>query len=190
MKPTRLLPAEGGEPATSGDKTPRGRIVSDLPKTRHLGPELEQANESTMIGQPLAVHEQTDATAIRTIIKPTCGWLVVIAGSGLGASFTVVAGMNAVGQGSGPGVTIDLRDDSLSEGVHIFLAYDQKTGLFHANHAGQAALVRLNDAPLLSPTTLSAGDRLVLETMTLAFVPFCGPDFDWNAPPSLLDKAE
>jgi hypothetical protein len=52
--------------------------------------------------------------------------------------------------------------------------------VFYVQHGGKSNLVRLNKAPVLTPTQLNASDVVRIGKTSLRFVPLCGPDFGWD----------
>lgn len=112
--------------------------------------------------------------------RPVVGWLVVTGGPGRGASRPVYHGMNSLGRASDQMIPLDLGDETISRDKHCFIIYDEEARKFYVQHGGKANLVRRNTEPVLEATELGAGDDLRVGATTLKFVPFCGPDFDWQ----------
>jgi hypothetical protein len=175
MTPTRQLnaPEPPAEPLAQADAAPvaRGRLLTE---TKMLEPSRppEQEHDTASVSVP--------APSTGAVAQFACGWLVVVQGPLRGASFPLHEGLNTIGRATKGPVGIDLGDDELHPGIHAVLAYDPVTRFFHINHAGQTALVRLNGMPVLGPGPLTAGDQVQIGVSVMVFVPFCGPDFDWQ----------
>lgn len=108
------------------------------------------------------------------------GWLIVVAGPGRGAAFTLFNGVSKIGRGKDQTVPLDFGDNSISRENHAAIAYDPAQKSFFIGHGGKANLVRRNDRPVLSTEELSAGDVIAIGETKLRFVPLCGSDFNWD----------
>jgi len=108
------------------------------------------------------------------------GWLVVTAGPGRGASFSLSANVAQIGRAEGQAIRLDFGDNSISRENHAAVAYDAEQNAFFVGHGGKANLVRRNNRPVLSTEELSSGDTIRVGETTLRFVPLCGSDFSWN----------
>ena len=108
------------------------------------------------------------------------GWLIVVAGPGRGAAFTLFNGVSKIGRGKNQTVPLDFGDNSISRENHAAIAYDPAKKIFFIGHGGKANLVRRNDRPVLSTEELSAGDEITIGETMLRFVPLCGADFTWE----------
>ncbi|SLN73658.1 hypothetical protein ROG8370_03615 [Roseovarius gaetbuli] len=108
------------------------------------------------------------------------GWLIVVAGPGRGAAFTLFNGVSKIGRGKDQTVPLDFGDNSISRENHAAIAYDPAKKIFFIGHGGKANLVRRNDRPVLSTEELSAGDEITIGETMLRFVPLCGADFTWE----------
>jgi hypothetical protein len=108
------------------------------------------------------------------------GWIVVVKGPGLGASFCLYNGLSQIGRGSDQTVCLDFGDTSISRENHAVVAYDSEQKKHFLGHGGKANIVRLNDMPVLSTEELSHGDQIRIGETTLRFAALCGTDFDWS----------
>lgn len=108
------------------------------------------------------------------------GWLVVVNGPGKGNSRNIYAGLNTIGRDDGEAIPLNFGDDTISRTNHASIAYDDRDRKFYITHGGKANLVRLNGGPVLEAKELAANDELEIGNTTVRFVPFCGPDFDWQ----------
>lgn len=109
------------------------------------------------------------------------GWIVVVAGSGRGACFTLHNGVSQIGRGEDQAVRLDFGDTSISRNNHAAVAYDDEQGKFYLGHGGKSNLVRLNGRPVLSTEEMSNGDQIRIGETTLKFVSLCGEDFTWKS---------
>ena len=111
---------------------------------------------------------------------PVVGWLVVVAGPGQGRVCRLGEGINKLGRGTNSRVRLDFGDERVSRENHAVVTYDPRNRTFYVQHGEGMNLTYLGDAPVLSPTPLEAMQEIGIGGTTLRFVPFCGPDFDWQ----------
>lgn len=149
----------------------RGR-PADRVKTRLLGFEHQGGAEA----DPFEMAAGAPSPA-RTCFP--VGWLAVIDGPGRGASFTLQAGVSAIGRGEDQAVRLDFGDNSISRSNHALLAYDGEQRKFFLGHGGKRNIVRLNDRPVLSTEEIANNDQIRIGETTLHFIALCGEDFDW-----------
>ncbi|WP_244442657.1 FHA domain-containing protein [Azospirillum lipoferum] len=113
--------------------------------------------------------------------EPVVGWLVIVEGPGRGTSRPLGYGMNSIGRAEGQRVRLDLGDNEISRQQHAQLTYDPRGRKFYLRHGEGANLTYVGDQPVLTPVELHGGEFIGLGSKTvLRFVPFCGPDFDWQ----------
>jgi hypothetical protein len=114
---------------------------------------------------------------------PVTGWLIVMGGPGRGRSLPLGYGIHSVGRGEEQRVSVRFGDKRISRRSHVDVVYDANSRAFFVcpGRAGGTALGYLNGQALLQPSPLRAGDRITLGATELAFVPFCGESFDWQA---------
>jgi hypothetical protein len=112
---------------------------------------------------------------------PVVGWLVVIGGPGLGAFRPIFEGNNAIGRSKSQRIPIDFGDDTISSEEQAYIRYDSvdRSFLFVPNLA-KTNVVSLNDQKPTGATQLQAMDVITMGRTQLAFVPFCGEEFDWS----------
>jgi hypothetical protein len=108
------------------------------------------------------------------------GWVVLVAGPGMGHSFAVFNGVSTIGRGTDQTVSLDFGDSSVSREKHAAIAYDDESNSFFLGHGGKSNIVRLNDRPVLSTEDLSDGDTIRIGETTLRFVALCGIKFAWG----------
>ena len=111
---------------------------------------------------------------------PVVGWLVVVAGPGKGQVCKLGYGTNSLGRGENSRARLDFGDEQISRENHAALTYDPRGRKFYLQHGGGVNLTYLGDAPVLTPTPLEPMQDFCIGSTTLRFVPFCGPDFDWQ----------
>ena len=112
---------------------------------------------------------------------PVVGWLVVVGGGGLGAFRPIFEGNNTVGRGKTNRIAIDFGDDSISSDEQAYIRYDsvERTFLFVPN-LSKTNVVSINDKKPTGAVQLAAMDVITMGRTQLAFVPFCGEEFDWS----------
>lgn len=112
---------------------------------------------------------------------PVVGWLVVVGGPGLGAFRPLFEGNNTIGRSRAQRVPIDFGDDSISSEEQAYIRYDSvdRSYLFVPNLA-KTNIVSVNNKKPTGALPLSAMDVITMGRTQLAFVPFCGDDFDWS----------
>jgi hypothetical protein len=112
---------------------------------------------------------------------PVVGWLVVVGGPGLGAFRPVYEGNNAIGRGASQRIPIDFGDDAVSAEEQAYIRYDStdRSFLFVPNLA-KTNIVAVNNKRPTGAVRLEAMDMITMGRTQLAFVPFCGEEFDWS----------
>jgi hypothetical protein len=112
---------------------------------------------------------------------PVVAWLVVVGGPGLGAYRPVFEGNNAIGRGKAQRIPIDFGDDSISSEEQAWIRYDSldRSFLFVPN-LSKTNIVSINDKKPTGAVKLEAMDVITVGRTQLAFVPFCGEEFDWS----------
>ena len=157
----RTVPYTGGQRAgTTG--TQEERTVLHRPGSR------------TQTAKP------ADAGAGDGMADPVVGWLVVVAGPGKGQVCKLGYGTNSLGRGENSRGRLDFGDEQISRENHAALTYDPRGRKFYLQHGGGVNLTYLGDTPVLTPTPLAPMQDICIGDTTLRFVPFCGPDFDWQ----------
>ena len=191
-EPTRRLDdSSAGGPRTS----PPGRAPGENPSaldapTRVVSEEQTlgrtEAEEPTRLHRPGA--RAADAEAAKPVAAsaddamedPVVGWLVVLAGPGKGQVCKLGYGANSLGRGEKSRVRLDFGDERISRENHATLAYDAHGRKYYLQHGGGMNLTYLGDAPVLTPISIDPMQDIRIGETTLRFVPFCGPDFDWQ----------
>ena len=111
---------------------------------------------------------------------PVVGWLVVVGGAGLGAFRPIFEGNNTVGRGRTQRIAIDFGDETISSEEQAYIRYDSadRSFLFVPN-LSKTNVVSINNRKPTTAVALQAMDVITMGRTQLAFVPFCGADFDW-----------
>ena len=112
---------------------------------------------------------------------PVVGWLVVVGGPGLGAFRPVFEGNNAIGRGKDQRIPIDFGDATISSEEQAYIRYDSmdRSFLFVLN-LSKTNIVAINDKKPTGAMKLELMDVITMGRTQLAFVPFCGEEFDWS----------
>ena len=112
---------------------------------------------------------------------PVVGFLVVVGGPGLGAYRPVFEGNNTLGRASSNRVPLDFGDDAISAEAQAYIRYDSndRSFLFVPNLA-KTNVVSVNDKKPTGAVELKPMDVITLGRTQVAFVAFCGAEFDWS----------
>ena len=112
---------------------------------------------------------------------PVVGWLVVVGGAGLGAFRPIFEGNNTIGRGRSQRIAIDFGDETISSEEQAYIRYDSadRSFLFVPN-LSKTNVVSINNRKPTAAVPLQAMDVITMGRTQLAFVPFCGADFDWS----------
>jgi hypothetical protein len=112
---------------------------------------------------------------------PVVGWLVVVGGPGLGAFRSIYEGNNTIGRAKSQRIAVDFGDDSISSEEQAYIRYDSvdRSFLFVPNMA-KTNVVSINSKKPTAAVALAAMDVITMGRTQLAFIPFCGEDFDWS----------
>lgn len=111
---------------------------------------------------------------------PVVGWLVIMEGPGKGAFRPLGYGMNSIGRSTESRVCLDFGDEQLSRSNHAVVVYDPRGRKFYVQHGGGINLTYVDNAPVMVPMELAAGQDMILGNTRLRFMPFCGTAFDWQ----------
>lgn len=112
---------------------------------------------------------------------PVVGWLVVVGGPGMGAFRPIFEGNNTIGRASTQRIPLDFGDDAISSEEQAYIRYDgnERSFLFVPNLA-KTNVVSVNSKRPTGAVELSAMDLITIGRTQVAFVPFCGAEFDWS----------
>lgn len=115
-----------------------------------------------------------------TVPDPVVGWLVVVEGPGRGAALPVGYGNNRLGRAPGEQICLDYGDEQISRENHAVVTYDGRHRKFYVQQGGGRNLTHVDDELVMVPVEVKGGETISLGRTKLRFVPFCGPDFDWQ----------
>lgn len=112
---------------------------------------------------------------------PVVGWLVVVGGAGLGSFRPIFEGNNSIGRARTQRIPVDFGDEAISNEEQAYIRYDgiDRTFLFVPNMS-KTNVVSVNNKKPTSAVALNPMDVITMGRTQLAFVPFCGPEFDWS----------
>lgn len=111
---------------------------------------------------------------------PVVGWLVIVDGPGQGTSLKLGYGANAMGRAKDQRLRLDFGDGEITREKHAIVTYDPRSRKSFVQHGGGKNLTYANGEPVLQASELAPLDEIQIGKTTLRFVPFCGPDFDWQ----------
>ncbi|MGL4396560.1 MAG: FHA domain-containing protein [Hyphomicrobium sp.] len=169
------------------DGTPDRHVESDVPPTTRVV-RAPQAAASPSSPPPRAADPKTQLVRGRQAIArdtfaqdPVVGFLVVVGGPGLGAFRPVYEGNNTVGRAGGNRITFDFGDETISADAQAYIRYDStdRSFLFVPNLA-KTNIVSVNEKRPTGAVELKAMDVITLGRTQVAFLPFCGSEFDWS----------
>lgn len=112
---------------------------------------------------------------------PVVGFLIVVGGPGLGASRPIFEGNNTVGRSAANRIPLDFGDETISAEAQAYIRYDStdRSFLFVPNLA-KTNVVSVNEKRPAGAVELKAMDIVTFGRTQVAFLPFCGPEFDWS----------
>ncbi len=167
--------------ARVAELVPMRRVEIDAPPTtRVVRPEPKPAQPPKDARTVLVRGRQPIARATFDQ-DPVVGFLIVVGGPGLGAFRPVFEGNNTVGRSADNRVPLDFGDDTISTEAQAYVRYDShdRSFLFVPNLA-KTNVVSVNDKRPTGAVELKPMDVITLGRTQVAFVPFCGSEFDWS----------
>jgi hypothetical protein len=115
------------------------------------------------------------------LADPVVGWLVVVGGPGLGSFRPIFEGNNAVGRSKDQRIPIDFGDTTISAEEQAYIRYDSTDRAFlFVPNLSKTNIVAINDKKPTGAVKLELMDVITMGRTQLAFVPFCGEEFDWS----------
>lgn len=111
--------------------------------------------------------------------EPVVGWLVCVKGPGIGRDYRLKSEKNFIGRGANMDICIQ-DDNGISRANHAVVSYDPRNNKFMLYPGDGHGLVYLNGNEVFAPTELHRGNCIEIGETTLAFIPFCGEDFQWQ----------
>lgn len=172
------LPANDDETVTTGRKEPSS------------APQGEESEMTRLIGPARRSPKQENPTSSQEgEVDPVVAWLVVLAGPGRGSSVKLGYGQNSLGRDREERCSLDFGDASISRQKHCFVIYEPRKREYFLRPGDSANLTYLNGDLVTEPKPLAEGSKIEIGKTTLLFVPFCGPDFDWQEQPEHSAKS-
>jgi hypothetical protein len=185
-------------PIANKASVPDAETLAVPPKLPHkpteATPDAQHANTATRIIRGNDPRKPQPAGARTQLVRgrvdvargefhqdPVVGWLVVVGGAGLGAFRPIFEGNNTVGRARTQRIAIDFGDETISGEEQAYIRYDSadRSFLFVPNLA-KTNVVSINNRKPTAAVALQAMDVITMGRTQLAFVPFCGSDFDWS----------
>lgn len=164
-------------------------VAPDAPASgRSVGNHVEPLPEASETHDPISAPPRTQLVRGRSAVKrtefhqdPVVGWLVIVGGPGLGAFRPIYEGNNTIGRASSQRIPLDFGDDAISSEEQAYLRYDSidRKYLLVPNLA-KTNIVSVNEKKPTGAVELTAMDLVTVGRTQLAFVPFCGVEFDWS----------
>ena len=179
-----LAPQAGGAEAKALAHEPKHFEAADpttqlkrgaAPAARTAVPiSLDAAKTQVVRGKPKVLRNNFHA-------DPVVGWLVVVGGPGLGSFRPIFEGNNAIGRGKDQRIPLDFGDTTISSEEQAYIRYDSmdRSFLFVPN-LSKTNIVAINDKRPTGAVKLELMDVITMGRTQLAFVPFCGEEFDWS----------
>ena len=159
------------------EKEPTTRVVRAMPPLKPVParPAIDDVGRTQAVrGKPKVIRSSFHQ-------DPVVGWLVVVGGPGLGAYRPIYEGNNTLGRSKAQRIPVDFGDDSISSEEQAYIRYDSvdRSFLFVPNLA-KTNIVSINNKKPTGAVPLQAMDVITVGRSQLAFVPFCGDEFDWS----------
>jgi hypothetical protein len=169
---------------------PAAPAAADLPAApaAPVSNHVESLPNAVEMHEPVSAPPRTQLVRGRSAVKrtefhqdPVVGWLVIVGGPGLGAFRPIYEGNNTIGRASSQRIPLDFGDDAISSEEQAYLRYDSidRKYLLVPNLA-KTNIVAVNEKKPTGAVELTAMDLVTVGRTQLAFVPFCGVEFDWS----------
>ncbi|MET0568498.1 MAG: FHA domain-containing protein [Hyphomicrobiaceae bacterium] len=153
--------------------TPTTRVV----RSSSAPPKIAESDDAE---RTRLVRGKSKTKAIEFFQDPVVGWLVIVAGPGIGAFRPIYEGNNTVGRSKSQRIPIDFGDDTISNEEQAFIRYDSGDRAFLlVPNLAKTNIVALNEKKPTGAVELKAMDLITMGRTQLVFVPFCGAEFDW-----------
>ncbi|MEZ5855002.1 MAG: FHA domain-containing protein [Hyphomicrobiaceae bacterium] len=157
-------------------------------------PDSEETPQTRVVRAPRGAGQQSATVARTQLVRgkapvkrgdfhqdPVVGWLVVVGGEGLGAFRPIFEGNNTIGRSSNQRIPLDFGDETISSEEQAYLRYDSVDRRFLlVPNLAKTNIVAVNDRKPTGAVELAPMDVITMGRTLLAFVPFCGSDFDWG----------
>jgi len=172
----KLEAPEPVDAAKDTDVPPTARVVRPENRAKKAEPEIEDAPARTVL---VRGRRQIERGVFER--DPVVGFLIVVGGPGLGSYRPIYEGNNTVGRSKDNRIPLDFGDDAISNEAQAYLRYDSsdRSFLFVPNLA-KTNVVSVNDKRPAGPVPLQPMDVITFGRTQVAFLPFCGSEFDWS----------
>lgn len=198
-RPAMPAPAAVAPPKPATPEQPVAQSAAEAVRQAKTPPRdpVETAEPTTRVvrGKPPALPDAPDSGDPKTQVvrgkpkitragfehDPVVGWLVVIGGPGLGEYRPIHEGNNAIGRSGSQRIPLDFGDTSISSEEQAYVRYDSvdRSFLLVPNLA-KTNVVAVNNKRPTGAVKLERMDVISMGRTQLAFVPFCGEEFDWS----------
>ena len=102
-------------------------------------------------------------------------------GPGTGRDMRLGYGITTLGRGESCDIVLDFGDEKISRSPNCRVVVDPNSQACFVRQDGGRNLVYLNDNPVLSPSTVTSGDRITIGETVLMLIRV-SPDFvDWSS---------
>ncbi|WP_045834869.1 FHA domain-containing protein [Hyphomicrobium sp. 99] len=153
------------------------------PTTRVIRPEPAKPRKAEPEAPPRTVLVRGKQKIEHGVFErdPVVGFLIVVGGPGLGSYRPIFEGNNTVGRSADNRIPLDFGDETISNEAQAYVRYDSsdRSFLFVPNLA-KTNVVSVNDKRPAGPVPLHPMDVITFGRTQVAFLPFCGSDFDWS----------
>ena len=140
--------------------------------TRHEPPSPKGSRTKVIFGK-------SDDEVVLSDSPPVVGWLVIIAGGGLGRDLRIVSGMNRIGRDPDMDIRLNFGDEGISRQKQAFLIYDPLNNDYYIKHGDGRNLTYVNGNPIMETQKLQSHDRIRIGATELLFIPLCDETFCW-----------
>ena len=174
LEPAPKVQDAGPPPASEPDTPPTTRVVRPASKNAEKI-EVQAPSRTVLVrGRQKIAHSAFER-------DPAVGFLVIVGGPGLGSFRPIFEGNNTVGRSTENRIPIDFGDDAISNEAQAYIRYDSndRSFLFVPNLA-KTNVVSVNDKRPTGPVPLQPMDVITIGRTQVAFLPFCGAEFDWS----------
>jgi hypothetical protein len=192
---TAKTPSPSAEEAARLARGSPAPKIPDAPAAAAATNEADQPPTTRVIRPEAKAHKAEPEAPPRTVLvrgrqkidhgvferDPVVGFLIIVGGPGLGSFRPIYEGNNTVGRSPENRIPIDFGDDAISNEAQAYVRYDSsdRSFLFVPNLA-KTNVVSVNDKRPAGPVPLQPMDVITLGRTQVAFLPFCGSDFDWS----------
>jgi len=162
------------------------RVIAAKPVARPARSHVE-VDAPAVSDDPISAPPRTQLVRGRSAVKrgefhqdPVVGWLVIVGGPGLGAFRPIYEGNNTIGRAASQRIPLNFGDEAISSEEQAYIRYDSVDRKFLlVPNLAKTNIVAVNEKKPTSAVELSPMDLITVGRTQLAFVPFCGADFDW-----------